>query len=116
MKPRSSAPYFLVGWLLTTALFHPPKTTALPNRIAQPTPLRELLKRGSVRELRALEGLGPTRAQALVDARSTEGALPPLEEISGIGALTAARLRASLGSQPKSAELPSPHQRAPLHR
>ena len=93
MNPHRSATYFLAGWLLASALFQVPRATALPSRIAPPAPPGELLKRGTVRELRALEGLGPKRAQALVNARNAEGELPSLEEIPGIGAWTAARLR-----------------------
>jgi len=93
MNTHRSATYFLAGWLLASALFQAPKTTVLPSRMAPPVPPGELLKRGTVRELRALEGLGPKRAQALVNARSTKGELPPLEEIPGIGTWTAARLQ-----------------------
>jgi hypothetical protein len=93
MNPCRSSTYFLAGWLLASALFQVARTTALPSRITPPTPPGELLKHGTVRELRALEGLGPKRAQALVNARNAEGELPPLEEIPGIGAWTAARLR-----------------------
>jgi transposase len=115
MNSRRSTPYLLTGWLLASALFQDPRAAALPSRITRPTPQEELLKRGAVRELRALAGLGPKRAQALVKARTAEGGLPPLEEIPGIGALTAARVRASLGSRPKCAEPPSPNQRASHH-
>ena len=115
MNSRHSMPYLLTGWLLASALFQYPRSAALPSRINRLTPPEELLKRGAVRELRALEGLGPKRAQTLVEARSAEGELPPLEEIPGIGALTAARVRASLSSRPKCAEPPSLYQRAPPH-
>lgn len=115
MNSHRSAPYFVAGWLLATALFHNPRATGLPGRIDHPTPPEELLKRGIVRELRAIEGFGPTRAQALVGARSSHGGLPPLEEIPGIGARTAARLRATLSSPPKCAEPLSPHQGAAPH-
>ena len=113
-SPRTT-PFLLSGWLLSSVLLQNHSPAALPSRINHPTPPEELLKHGAVRELRALEGLGPKRAQALVEARSAEGGLPPLEEIQGIGSLTAARIRASLSSTPKYAGSPSLHQRAPLH-
>ncbi len=115
MNSPPIAPFLLSGWLLSSALLQGHRSVVLPNRIKHPTPPEELLGHGTARELRVLEGLGPKRAQALVEARSAEGELPPLEEIQGIGALTAARIRASLSSLPKCAELPSLHQRAPHH-
>ena len=105
MNSPRFAPYFLTGWLLGAATLGPHKAAPLPERVSEATPLEELLWRGTVRELRRFKGLGPKRAQALVDARSAEGELPPLEEIPGIGPRTASAMRASLSLEPNRALL-----------
>ena len=105
MKACQSMTCFLAGWLLVSALFHDHGESALPSRIEASTPHEELLRRGAVRELRALGGLGPKRAQAIVYARVQNGALPPLQEIPGIGPATAARIRSALS--PNSGALSS---------
>ena len=105
MKSRCLGPYLLVGWLLYAATLGTHKAALLPKRVGEATPFRELLGRGTARELRCFKGLGPKRAQALVDARSAEGELPPLEEIPGIGPRTASAMRASLSLQPGGALL-----------
>ena len=105
MNSRCFAPYFLVGWLLGATTLGTQSPAPLPERISRPTPLEELLSHGTARELRRFKGLGPKRAQALIDARSAEGELPPLEEIPGIGPLTASTMRASLSPPTKEALL-----------
>lgn len=99
MNPKSSPAWILAGWLLAAASSRLPIPAALPARIGPEAAEHELLERGSVRELCAIRGLGARRAQALVSARSAQGALPPLEDIPGIGPKTAETLNAyrSLG-------------------
>ena len=94
MDSRSAPPWILAGWLLASGWLAPHSPSRLPTRIGPPTPPHELIERGTVRELRALDGLGATRAQALVNARGPRGELPRFEDIPGIGTKTAASLRA----------------------
>lgn len=57
------------------------------------------LNRASVAELQLLHGIGPSRAEAIVDDRATRGAFPSVDSLSrvpGIGPATVARLRPSL--------------------
>jgi hypothetical protein len=93
MNPKTTPPWILTGWLLSATLLFPHTPRALPLRIVSKTPENELFKRGSVRELCVIPGLGARRAQSLVSSRSTKGILPPFEDIPGIGPKTAETLR-----------------------
>jgi len=117
MNPKTAPPWILAGWLLSATLLRPHAPKVLPARIGPETPEHELLRRGSVRELCALPGLGALRAQSLISSRSPKGILPPLQDIPGIGPKTAEALQAfrdrSLGvpdaAAPRRQRLSTPH-------
>ena len=93
MNPKTTPPWILTGWLLSATLLFPHTPRALPVRIGSETPESELFKRGSVRELCVIHGLGARRAQSLVSSRSAKGILPPFEDVPGVGPKTAETLR-----------------------
>ena len=113
VDPKSTPARLLAGWLLSATALSLRGPSPLPPRIGAVTPARELLERGSVRELSVISGLGARRAQALVSSRAIDGGLPPLEEIPGIGPKTAESLRLfssgglSLSGRPRRQGLPA---------
>jgi competence protein ComEA len=108
MNARDSAPawsFALSGFLFATALLEllprGPTEAALRARLPEgfldEAPPR--LASASPRELRALPGIGETRALAIARARHAGGPLTrpdELERIRGIGPATVERVRAAL--------------------
>ena len=95
----------LAGFLFATALLEllprGPAEAALQARMPEgfldKTPPR--LESSSPRELRALPGIGETRALAIARSRREQGPITrpdELERIRGIGAATVERVRAAL--------------------
>jgi competence protein ComEA len=110
MDARDPAPawmFCLAGCLLATALLEllprePPEAALrarMPDGFLDEGPPD--LQRASPRQLRALPGIGETRALAIARSRREEGPIQgaaDLERIRGIGPATAGRVRAALGS------------------
>jgi competence protein ComEA len=95
----------LAGFLFATALLellpHGPSEAELDSRMPEgfldPVPPR--LESASPRELRALPGIGETRALAIARSRHEQGPITrpgELERIRGIGPATVERVRAAL--------------------
>ncbi len=69
-------------------------TTAAPDVVAASTKVN--INTASAEELMSLSGIGPTKAQAIVDYRTSIGAFSSVDElinVSGIGEKTLAKIR-----------------------
>lgn len=69
-------------------------TTASPDVVAASTKVN--INTASAEELMSLSGIGPTKAQAIVDYRTSIGAFSSVDElinVSGIGEKTLAKIR-----------------------
>lgn len=69
-------------------------TTAAPDVVAASTKVN--INTASAEELMSLSGIGPTKAQAIVDYRTSIGAFSSVDElinVSGIGERTLAKIR-----------------------
>jgi len=104
-EPASAWIFALAGAFVALALLEQlargPQESALrarlPEGFADADPPR--LERASPRELRALPGIGETRALAIARSRFEEGPIAnpeQLERIRGIGPATVERVRAAL--------------------
>jgi competence protein ComEA len=108
MDARAAAPAWicaLAGFLFATALLEllprAPSEAALRARVPEgfPGEAAPRLERASPRELRALPGIGETRALSIARSRFAEGPLRSpgeLERIRGIGPATIERVRSAL--------------------
>jgi competence protein ComEA len=108
MDARDRAPawmFALAGCLVTLALLElvsrGPEESALRARMPEGFTREEPpgLERASPRELRALPGIGETRALAIARSRFEESPIREpgeLERIRGIGPVTVERVRAAL--------------------
>lgn len=80
----------------------PPLAVSLPQGqpSSQTSPLPKIsLNRASVQALQTLEGIGPVRAQAIVDYRVAHGPFKSIEEVDqvpGIGPVTLEKIRGRL--------------------